>query len=67
MGKSFARYSAFARGRIVGMADAGASRLDIAKTVLKTDGKRGTVRAVRAIVSHARTDENASRTCVSQG
>ena len=41
MPESFARYSVFARGRIVGMAEAGARRVDIAKQVLNTDGQPG--------------------------
>ena len=42
--------------RIVGMAEAGARRVDIAKQVLNTDGQLGNLRAVDAILAHARAD-----------
>ena len=56
MVKTFARFSTFTRGRIVGMADAGAKRSAILKEVRKTDGKRGSARAIRATLRHSRND-----------
>ena len=56
MVKSFARFSVFARGRIVGLSEGGASRPDILDKVRKRDGKRGGVRAIVAILAHARDD-----------
>ena len=56
MGKSFARFSVFARGMIVGMHLQGASRQLIRKTVKKKDGKQGNLRAIDSVVAHARAD-----------
>ena len=53
---SFARFSSFARGRIVGRAEEGASTQKIRKTVLKQDGRRGSLRAIEAVVAKARAD-----------
>ena len=39
MVKTFARFSTFARGRIVGKAEEGAKEADIRRTVKKTDGR----------------------------
>ena len=49
MGK-FARFSVFARGRIVGKAEEGASQKKIRRTVLKKDGRRGSLRAIQGII-----------------
>ena len=38
------------------MAEAGARRVDIAKQVMNTDGQPGNLRAVDAILAHARAD-----------
>ena len=56
MVKSRARFTAFARGRIVGKAEEGASRSNIRKQVLKKDGKRAGLRAIAHVLQHARTD-----------
>ena len=53
MGK-FARFSVFARGRIVGKAEEGASQQRIRRTVLKKDGRRGSLRAIQGIIEHSR-------------
>ena len=53
---SFARFSSFARGRIVGRAEEGAGTQKIRKTVLKQDGRRGSLRAIEAVVAKARAD-----------
>ena len=66
MPESFARY-VFARGKIVGMAEAGARRVDIAKQVLNTDGQPGHLRAVDAILAHARADPACAGTNSSAG
>jgi len=58
MVKSFARFSPFARGRIVGKAEEGATRNQIRKQVLKKDGKRGTVAAIDQVLAHAREDSD---------
>ena len=47
-------FSTFARGRIVGKAEEGAKEADIRRTVKKTDGRRGSLRAIRTIIQHAR-------------
>jgi len=52
MVKSFARFSAFQRGRIVGQAEAGASRKHIRKTCRKIDGRQAGMRAIDATVAH---------------
>ena len=54
MAASSARFSAFARGRVVGMADAGATRAEIRDAVRKTDGASASCRAIDAIVAHGR-------------
>ena len=56
MVKSCARLSVFARGRVVGMADAGAERRDIREKGRKTNGERANIRAIDAILAHARED-----------
>ena len=53
---SFARFSSFARGRIVGRAEEGAGTQKIRKTVLKQDGRRGSLRAIEAVVAKARAE-----------
>ena len=55
MGK-FARFSVFARGRIVGKAEEGASQKKIRRTVLKKDGRRGSLRAIQGIIEHSRKE-----------
>ena len=47
---SFARFSPFARGRIVGQAEAGASRAKIRKTVRKKDGRKANLKAIGAVL-----------------
>ena len=56
MVKTFARFSVFARGRIVGKAEEGAKEKNIQSSVKKTNGKRGSLRAIRAIIKHSRDD-----------
>jgi len=46
MVKSVARFSTFQRGRIVGQAEAGASRKHMRKTCRKNDGKQAGMRAI---------------------
>ena len=58
MGKSTARFSTFARGRIVGKFEEGAELKKIRKTVPKKDGKRGSLRAIKAVLRRAREDPN---------
>ena len=53
---SFARFSPFARGKIVGQAEAGASRAKIHKTVRKKDGRKANLRAIDAVLARARSD-----------
>ena len=57
MTKSFARFSTFQRGRIVGQAEAGVSRSKIRKTCRKKDGKCGGMRAIDAIIAHGKDPE----------
>ena len=61
MVKTFARFSVFARGRIVGKAEEGAKEKNIQSSVKKTNGKRGSLRAIRAIIKHSRDDPRRSR------
>ena len=56
MVKTFARFFVFARGRIVGKAEEGAKEKHIQSFVKKTNGKRGSLRAIRAIIKHSRDD-----------
>ena len=56
MGKSTARFSAFSRGRIIGKAEEGASRVKIRKEVLKKDGKKAGLSAIDKILAHRRSD-----------
>lgn len=56
MAKSFARFSCFARGRIVGKAEEGASRSKIRRTVRKRDGTCGSERAIKGILAKARAN-----------
>ena len=55
MGK-YGRFSPFMRGRIVGKAEEGAAHSNIRNACLKRDGKKGSLRAIRAIAAHARED-----------
>lgn len=56
MEKSTARFSTFARGRIVGKREEGARLNQIRKTVPKKDGKRGSLRAINEVLRRARED-----------
>ena len=53
MGKSTARFTPFARGRIVGKAEEGASRSKIRKEVRKKDGSRAALQAIDRVLNHA--------------
>jgi len=50
-----ARFTAFARGRIIEKAEGGASSANIRKHVLKRNGKRAGLRAIAHILEHTRT------------
>jgi transposase len=56
MVKSAARFSVFARGRIVGKFEEGAKQSKIRKHVLKKDGSRASLRAIRGVLARARAD-----------
>ena len=56
MVKSFARFSPFSRGRIIGKAEEGASRKKIRKEVRKKDGKQASFRAIDGVLQHHRSD-----------
>ncbi len=56
MVKSTARFTLFARGRIVGKAEEGARRNNIRKEVLKKDGTRANIRAIDGVLQRARSD-----------
>ena len=60
MPKSFARFTAFQRGRIVGQAEAGEARKNIRKSCRKKDGRSAGMRAIDAIIAHAEASENSS-------
>ena len=51
-----ARFTPFARGRILGKADEGASRGKIRKEVLRKDGKKASLRCLDKVLAHARAD-----------
>ena len=51
MVKTSARFTSFARGRIVGKAEEGARQEKIRKQVLKKDGTRASVRAIQGVAS----------------
>ena len=51
MVKSFARFSTFQRGRIIGQAEIGASRKHIRKTCRETDGKQAGMRVIESIIA----------------
>ena len=53
---TFVRFSRFARSKIVGKAEEGASLKKTRKTVLKRDGRRGSERAIKGIIANARAD-----------
>lgn len=53
---SFARFTPFSRGKIVGKAKEGASTKAIRKTVLKKDGRLASLRAIDAVVAKANSD-----------
>jgi hypothetical protein len=53
---SFARFTPFSRGKIVGKAEEGASTKAIRKTVLKKDGRLASLRAIDAVVAKAKSD-----------
>ena len=65
MVKSVARCSPFARGRIVGKAEEGASRQRIRKEVLKKDGRRAILQAIGGVLKHARADDSRNYMCIS--
>ena len=54
--KSTARFTPFARGRIVGKAEEGARRNNIRKEALKKDGTRANIRAIDSVLQRARSD-----------
>ena len=56
MGKSTARFTPFARGRIVGKAEEGAARSKIRKEVRKKDGKMATHQSIAVVLERAKTD-----------
>jgi len=56
MVKSAARFSTFARGRIVGKFEEGATKSKILKHVLKKDGTRASYRAIGGVLARARSD-----------
>lgn len=56
MPRTFARLSAFMRGKVVGMAEAGMRGAVIANKVFKKDGKHPTVAAVRKLIARAAAD-----------
>ena len=56
MGKSFARFTPFARGSIVGKAEEGADRRKIRKDVRKKDGKMASIKFVDKVLADARAD-----------
>ena len=58
MGKSAARFTPFARGRIVGKFEEGAPRKRILHTVRKKDGKKATPRAIDKVLAHVRADSS---------
>jgi transposase len=53
---SFARFTPFSRGKIVGKAEEGVSTKAIRKTVLKKDGRLASLRAIDAVVAKAKAD-----------
>ena len=53
---SFARFTRFARGKIVGKAEEGVPQDKIRKSVRKKDGRAGSLRSVQAVIAKARTD-----------
>ena len=57
MAKSFARFTPFQRGRIVGQAEAGASRSNIRRTCRKKDGQSANMRAIDAIIARRRDSD----------
>ena len=58
MPKSFARFTAFQRRRIVGQAEAGEARKSIRKSCRKKDGRCAGMRAIDAIIAHGKDPEN---------
>ena len=53
---SCGRFSSFARGKIAGKSEEGATEERIRDTVRKKDGTRASLRAIRAVVARARAD-----------
>ncbi len=53
---TYSRFTTFARGKIVGKAEARVATTEIRKTVLKKDGKKGSVRGIRSLVKRAEQD-----------
>ena len=58
MGKSFVRFSPFARGRTVGKAEEGASRKKTQREVKKKDGKRACIKSIDAVLARNRADKS---------
>ena len=56
MGKSFAWFTPFARGRIVGKAEKGAERRNIRKDVHKKGGKMASMPSIDKVLAYARAD-----------
>ena len=54
MVKSFARFTPFWRGRIVGQAEAGEPRKNIRKNIRKKDGSCAGMRAIDALIAHGK-------------
>jgi len=57
MVKSYARFTPFLRGRIIGQAEAGEARKNIRKSIRKKDGKCAGMRAIDALIARGR-DKN---------
>ena len=53
---SFARFTPFTRGKIVGKAEEGVSAKRIRTSVLKQDGQPGSLRAINGVIGKARKD-----------
>lgn len=65
MVKSFARFSPFSRGRIIGKAEEGARRKKIRKEVRKKDGKQASFRAIDGVVA-CRSKQTKAKMCLEQ-
>ena len=56
MVSSFARFTPFKRGKIVGQVEEGGGLDKIRKEVLKKDGRRASIRAISNVLQRARGD-----------